>query len=47
MCKVKIIKGEHSGLTGTLVGMFWYINVALVEVNGDTIDVGIDDIITI
>lgn len=46
--RVKIIYGEHKGTVGTLVGMFWAVNTALVKTdNGEEIAVNQNEIINI
>ena len=44
MEQVKIINGPHKGKTGTLTGMFWWSNIATVDVDGEEIAVNITDI---
>ena len=44
MEQVKIINGPHKEKTGTLTGMFWWSNIATVDVNGEKIAVNIPDV---
>ena len=44
MKQVKIINGPHKEKTGTLTGMFWWSNIATVDVDGEEIAVNITNI---
>ena len=46
--KVKIIHGQHKGIIGTVTGVFWGANVALIKTeNDEEIAVNLSEIETI
>ena len=44
--EVKIVAGIHKGRRGILTGMFWGAGVAAVNVCGEEVYVGIDEVTT-